>query len=135
MLIKGGIPAALTLGFPFLKALTITIAGGMTGSVFFILFWDKVITLIKNRRLKKQHNSNVPLKKKFTFKNKLLIRIKKRFGLLGIAAATPLFSYFFGCYIAVRYYQREKQRVVIYMFISTFMWSLVVFSIKLFLNY
>jgi len=132
MLVKGGVTSALALGFPFLKSITITTVGGLVGSTIFIFVSDKVITTLKKRRLKRKPISNATPKKNFTFQNKLLIRIKQRFGLLGIAAATPLFSYPLGCYIAVRYYQRDKQRIFIYMFVSTLVWTFVAFSYKLF---
>jgi hypothetical protein len=132
MLVKGGVASALALGFPFLKAVTITTLGGMVGAAFFIFFWDKVITTLKKRKLNNEHIANKPPKKIFTFQNKLLIRVKKRFGLFGIAAITPLFSYPFACYFSVRYFQREKQKIFIYTIVSTLVWSCICFSYKLF---
>jgi len=130
-LVKGGVTSALALGFPFFKSLTITTLGGITGSLLFIFISDKVITFLKKRRLSKKHSAKAK-KKNFTFQNKFLVNIKKRFGLLGIAVATPISSYPLGCYIAVRYYPKEKQKIFVYMLISTLTWSFVAFSYKLF---
>jgi Sec-independent protein secretion pathway component TatC len=130
-LVKGGVTSALALSFPFFKSLTITTLGGITGSLLFIFISDKVIAFLKKRRLSKKHSGKTK-KKNFTFQNKFLVKIKKRFGLLGIAVATPITSYPLGCYIAVRYYPKEKQRIFIYMLVSTLTWSFVAFSYKLF---
>ena len=131
-LIKGGVTSALALGFPFLECVTITTLGGITGSLFFIFISDKVIAYLKKRRLEKRHSPNAVPKKNFTLQNKFLVTIKKRFGLLGIAIATPISSYPLGCYIAVRYYPKDKQKIFVYMLVSTLAWSFVAFSFKLF---
>ena len=132
-LVKGGVPLAVSFGFRFFESVVITTFGGIMGAIFYVFIWDKVITTIKKRKSEKQKNNNsVKPKKKFTIQNKILIIVKKRFGLPGIAFITPLFSYPLGCYVAVRYYQREKQKILVYMFSSSLIWSVILFSIKLF---
>jgi uncharacterized membrane protein len=128
----GGVPLALGLGFSFFKAVTVTSLGGFTGVIFFVLFSDKVIENLKKINAKKQkENINRNSKKIFTQKNKIIIKVKQRFGLLGIAVLTPLLlSIPIGCYIAVRYF-KNKQIILAYMFAAILFWSISVCSFKL----
>jgi hypothetical protein len=132
MLLKAGIPAAFSFNFTFFESVTITTLGGLCGSVLYIIIWHKVLISIKKMQLKKQISSNSTPPKKFTTTNKVIVRIKKRLGLTGIAFITPLFSYPFGCFIAVKYYHKDKQKIVGYLFVSTLLWSAVLCSYKLF---
>ena len=85
---------------------------------------------LKNEQKVKEQTLEKP-KKIFTRKNKIIVTVKKRFGLLGIALLTPsLFSIPIGCFLAVRYF-KDKQRIVIYMFGSILFWSVFLSSFKL----
>lgn len=130
MVFKWGIVFCIAFGFSFFKSVTLTSLGGMLGSVFYVMVGDKVIDALKRRRLKRKKN-NTP-QRNFTRRNKLIIKTKNRFGLVGISVITPWFSYPLGCYLAVRYFKRDKQKIIMYLFASTLFWSIVVFSYKLF---
>lgn len=129
----GGVPLALGLGFSFFKAVTVTTLGGFTGILFFVFLSEKLIANVKKLKEKKQalrHDQQHP--KIFTRKNKLIIKVKRRFGLVGIALLTPfLLSIPLGCYLAVRYF-KNKQKVITYMFASILFWSIAVSSFQLF---
>jgi Sec-independent protein secretion pathway component TatC len=133
MLAKAGVPAALAFGFDFFKSVTVTSIGGILGGVFFVYMWDRVITTFKKRRFNKQKSQPTKPKKKFTIKNKMLIKLKKQLGLVGITFVTPLLSYPLGCFVAVKYFQKEKQKIITYLMVSTLMWSVLLCSIKLLL--
>ncbi len=128
----GGIPLALAFGFPFFKVVTITTLGGFTGVIFFVFLSDKLIASVKKIKDKNQiKDLRLSTKKIFTKKNKIIIKVKHRFGLLGIAILTPfLISIPLGCYIAVRYF-KNKQKILIYMFSSVLFWSIFLSSFKL----
>jgi Sec-independent protein secretion pathway component TatC len=130
MLAKAGVPSALAFRFDFFKAVTVTTIGGILGSIFFVFLWDRILTAIKKRKQNKQKEHVAP-KKKFTLQNKILIKVKRRLGLGGIAFVTPLFSYPLGCFVAVKYYQRDKQKIIYYTVLSTLIWSVLLCSIKL----
>jgi uncharacterized membrane protein len=124
----GGVPLALGLGFSFFKAVTVTSLGGFIGIVFFVFLSEKLIENVKKIKEKKQ----IASKKIFTKKNKMIVKVKHRFGLVGIALLTPfLISIPLGCYLAVRYF-KNKQRIIAYMFASILFWSIAVSSFKLF---
>jgi ABC-type tungstate transport system substrate-binding protein len=92
-------------------------------------------TLVKNYKKRKEEKkekqqTEVP-SKKFTRKNKLIVTIKKRFGIIGISLATPLLlSIPLGCFLAVRYF-KNKQEIIAYMFGSILFWSVSIASFKL----
>jgi uncharacterized membrane protein len=126
----GAVPMALAMGFSFFEAVTITSLGGFTGVIFFVTMSDKIVTNLKKRKEKKIQQHIQP-KKIFTRKNKTIIRVKKRFGLLGIALLTPLLlSIPIGCFLAVRYF-KDKQRILVYMFGSILFWSIAISSFEL----
>lgn len=129
----GGVPLALGLGFSFFKAVTVTTFGGFTGVMFFVFLSEKLIENVKKLKSKKLTDStNQAPKKIFTRKNKIIINVKRRFGLAGIALLTPfLLSIPLGCYLAVRYF-KNKQKVITYLFASILFWSVAVSSFRLF---
>lgn len=120
----GGMPMALGMGFSFFEAVTVTSLGGFTGVVVFVFFSDTLILNYKKRQAQKKiTHPDLPPKKIFSGKKRLIIRIKKKFGLTGIALLTPLLlSIPLGCFLAVRYF-KNKQKVIIYMFTSVLIWS------------
>ena len=129
----GGVPLALAYGFSFFKAVVITSLGGFAGILTFVAVSDFLLRKYKERQHKKHHDHPAPKKNKkvFSKKNRLIIHVKQRFGLIGIATLTPLlFSIPVGCFLATRYF-KDKQRVILYMFVSILFWSVSISSFKL----
>ncbi len=122
----GGVPLALTYNFSFFESVTVTSIGGFTGCIFFVFLSEKLIINYRHRIANKiHHTKKSAIKKVFTKKKRFIIKIKTQFGLVGIAALTPLLlSIPLGCFVAVRYF-KHKQRVLIYMFTSVILWSTV----------
>ena len=120
----GGVPLALTYNFSFFESVTVTSIGGFTGCVFFVFLSEKLVINYRQRIANKLHLTNKRASKRvFTKKKRFIIKIKARFGLVGIAALTPLLlSIPLGCFVAVRYF-KHKQRILIYMFTSVILWS------------
>ncbi|OFY85262.1 MAG: hypothetical protein A3F72_04470 [Bacteroidetes bacterium RIFCSPLOWO2_12_FULL_35_15] len=128
----GSVPLALGFGFSFFEAVTVTSLGGFTGAIFFVFMSDKILSFFKKRKARKKlENPDTPHKKVFTNRNRMIVRVKKRFGLLGIAFLSPfLFPLPLGCFLAVRYF-KNKQKILIYMFGAILFWSVTVSSLKL----
>jgi uncharacterized membrane protein len=125
----GAVPMALSMGFPFFEAVTITSLGGFTGVTFFVLMSDKLMMYLKKRNAFR-HHQNQSAKKIFTRRNKTIVKVKHRYGLPGIALLTPLLlSIPIGCFIAVRYF-KNKHQILIYMFCSILFWSVFISSFK-----
>lgn len=129
----GGVPLALAYGFSFFKAVVITSLGGFSGILIFVAVSDFLLKKYKARKHKKEHDHPSPKKNKkiFSKKNRMIIHVKQRFGLIGIATLTPLlFSIPLGCFLATRYF-KDKQRVILYMFVSILFWSVSISSFQL----
>lgn len=64
-------------------------------------------------------------KKIFSKKTRRWVKMRNRFGLVGIAILTPiLLSIPIGCFIAMRYY-KNKKKIFLYLFISVVIWSFI----------
>ncbi len=118
----GGVPAAVFANFPFFKAMLITITGGMTGVVVFTYLSDWI-----NNRIKKAIHKKP--KKKFTITNKIIVYVKKYFGLVGLSIITPLIlSIPLGVFIAVKFYH-DKNKVMRFMFVSIVGWAVILYFV------
>lgn len=110
----GGYAAGLTL----LTTILTTVAGMMTVVLVFAYFGTFIRDKISSRFMRKQ--------KKFTPKNRRLVRIWKRFGITGVAALTPvLFTPIVGAAIAVGF-GVPRQTMILSMFISASAWAVIV---------
>lgn len=125
----GGIPLSYLLKFNLLKSVFATTLGGCAGSFVFVHTSDWLLRRAARLRKKKITTTN---KKSFTVKNKMIVRVKIKYGLMGIAAITPLFlSYPVGCIIAVRYF-KNKKKVISFLWASTAIWSIILSMLKIF---
>ncbi len=113
---------ALGFGFSFFETVVVTSLGGFAGTLFFVFISDLLIRNYKKKLLSKQEKKAKPAKK-FTRKNKIIVKIKRNFGLIGISLAAPvLLSIPLGCFLAVRYF-KDKQKIIAYMFASVLFWA------------
>jgi membrane protein DedA with SNARE-associated domain len=103
-------------GLHIVTAMIVTVAGMMTVVVLFTYFGEFIREKIIERIFKKKAN-NKPPKKKSNFLTK--------YGLVGVAALTPiLLSPIGGTLIAVGI-SPNRERIIIYMFISACVWSVL----------
>lgn len=128
---KIGIPAVIAIyKYNILMALLSSCTGAIFGTVVFtylfagiLKWWDK----FKDKYFKSKHP-----KKVFTKFNKRVIRIKHRFGLIGIALLTPIFlSIPIGAFLAERFY-KDKRKVIIYLSVASIFWCFTLYFIFLF---
>ena len=125
----GGIPLSYLLKFNLLKSVFATTLGGCAGSFVFVHTSD---WLLKRAAKLKKKNKTPRTKRSFTVKNKMIVRVKIKYGLFGIAAITPLFlSYPVGCIIAMRYF-KNKKKVISFLWASTATWSIILSMLKIF---
>lgn len=121
--------AALLAGHSFFETIAITVTGGYIGFVLFffagkfiVSWWYKVFKPKKKKLFKKR--------------NRLIVKIKSKYGLLGIATLTPLLlSIPVGALLASYYFPRASRTlpiffacIVIWSFILTSFWSLFIDS-------
>ncbi len=121
---------SLNIGFGYLDTLIITTIGGLMGVIFFFYVSEAIMNLL-NRFQKKSSHKGRPTKRKksFTWKNKLIVKIKRDYGLIGLAAVTPtLLSIPLGTFLAARFFS-DKRKVLLYLSASVVVWSVIVSSV------
>lgn len=120
----GGVPLAVFVAkFPFFKAMTITVAGGVTSAVIFANLSEWVLDKWHHFRVKffpyKEHKRNTLLS------SPLANKISAKYGLIGLAAFTPfILSIPIGTLLAVHFYH-DKQKIISYMVVSIIVWGVV----------
>jgi len=120
--------AIMQFKFNFLETMLWTNVGGILGIYFFAFLSEKVIawwnSMFRKKRLAAATNQGRE-KKIFTRKNRRIIRIKQRYGLIGIAISTPfLLSIPVGTFLVVRYYRARKIKFT-YLIVSNVVWSAI----------
>lgn len=131
----GAVPLALALGFSFWKTILVTCSGGFVGSTIFINLGEFLAKRVIARRERRIALGQVH-PKKFTRTNRFIVKLKRNFGLPGIAVMTPfVLSIPLGCYVAARYYQHKPKLVLIlWMYAAIVFWSVGISCYKLFLS-
>lgn len=141
-------PLSLGFGFTYFETLASTTLGGIFGVVLFFYFskWiialynkyffkiisDYTHTLAEKLRLKSIACWLFPKRKRiFTFKNRLTVKVKRNFGLIGIVVLTPvLLSIPLGAFLAARYFSKMKY-VVWYLSASVLVWSALLSTVSI----
>jgi hypothetical protein len=121
---------SLNIGFGYLDTLIITTIGGLLGVIFFFYVSAAIMNLLKGAQKRStQRGRPRKRKKSFTWKNKLIVKIKRDYGLIGLAAITPTFlSIPLGTFLATRFFP-DKRKVLIYLCASVIVWSVIVSSV------
>lgn len=116
----GGFAAGLEL----VTTILVTVAGMMTVVFSFTYagtwFREKIINRFFGKR------------KRFTQNNRKFVRIWKKYGLFGVAALTPVLLTPIGGTLLALSSGSPKEKIVIFMFVSASVWS-VVFSVTVYL--
>lgn len=111
-------PAALLAGYDLKNTILICGSGGTAGFFFFFYF-----AMFVNRTWLKLF----PKKKKvFSKKNKLIVKVRSGFGLVGVALLTPcLLSVPLGSILAANYYKKNKATIPTFL-ISIWFWAITI---------
>lgn len=114
--------------FSFLETILWTNVGGILGVCFFAFLSEKLLAWWK--RLFRRSNRKIledeqQVKKKFTRRNRRIVRIKQKYGLIGIALITPfLLSIPVGVFLVVRYCRSSKLKFL-YLIAANLIWSVI----------
>ncbi|MCU0439041.1 MAG: small multi-drug export protein [Raineya sp.] len=121
-------PTGYGLGLSPIEIIICTIAGMMTTATIVPILGQKLISYLRNRRLKKGKPVKV-----FTPRKRMIVKIWQKFSIWGIALLTPiLFSPVVGCIIAVSF-GVKRNKILLTMFVSAVFWALVMtFGVNLF---
>lgn len=133
------LPYAMLIGLNYGQAIAAVLIGGIGGFLFFYylskyvnkgiaLLWPTLCAAIpksyKGRYQKFcERRTMVRVKKRFTRKNRFIIKMRSTYGLWGIIFATPfLLSIPLGAFLANKYYSHKKH-IVLYMIFSIVGWG------------
>lgn len=120
---------ALNIGFGYIQTLLLTTLGGILGVLFFYFLSNAFMLLFAwmGKRLGKKER---PRKKRsFTWKNRMIVRVKRDYGLIGLAAITPtMLSIPLGTFLAARFFP-DHRKVLIYLMVSVTVWSVLISSV------
>jgi hypothetical protein len=124
----GGMPMAVFLfSFSFWKAFVVCNLGGITGVIVFTYFLAVIKKWFAKMMSKIRKPSTEP-KKKFTFTNKMVVKAKQKFGLIGLAILTPgVLSIPFGIFLSLHFFKKHKTKIIIYNAVSVVVWELVLY--------
>jgi hypothetical protein len=121
------------MGFNFARSFFWTTTGGGIGILAFTyvgdwltLGWKKLVAFVKGLFMRRDPQAFLRLKKKkFSSSTRFIIRIKQRFGLIGLALITPcIISIPIGTFVINRFY-RKKWKILLSLFLSLLVWSLL----------
>jgi hypothetical protein len=132
---------SFSMGLNFLQTLLSTTTGGITGVVifFFLSRWLLILYaryfVFYMHKIKKSIYGflklEVPLEipaRRFTKRNRLIIKVVRKYGLTGIVVLTPvILSIPIGTFLATRYYASNRY-LLIYLISSVLFWSLLMSS-------
>ena len=110
----------LASGYSPGETIIINIIGGLLGSFFFFYFGAWFFNWLEVKFRKKGRKP----KKRFTWKNRLIIRFKNRFGVIGMALLIPIISIPISALISAKYFRDDRKSIPAYI-LSVVFWSFI----------
>jgi uncharacterized membrane protein len=110
--------SGLALGLGFWESLILTVAGMMT-TVLLLTLLGPQIRRLWVKLIGKEG-------RKFTRRNRLVVRVWQRFGLIGVSFMTPILFTPIGGSLLANMLEKRQAKIITYMFYSAVFWSFVV---------
>lgn len=108
----------------FVQGVLFGVSSGLLGILTF-MFLSTVILRFWHWLKEQLGIQRTKSKKVFTKRSRMMVRIKSKYGLAGIALLSPIIiSIPIGVFLAMRYF-KNKKRVFLYMFSGVILWSLI----------
>lgn len=111
-------------GLNILTTILVTVAGMMTVVLGFSFFGD----FLRNRLLAPFFRK----KKKFSGQNRRFVRIWRQYGLIGVAALTPILLTPIGGTLLAVSFGTPRNKLILAMFVSASVWSVLISSVVYF---
>lgn len=109
----------------FWESLIFGISSGTFGIILFMFLSARILNFWEWFKTKTGLLKRKKPKKVFTKRTRRWVKFRTKYGLVGIALASPFFlSLPVGCFLAVRYY-KNKREIFLYMFGGVVIWSFV----------
>lgn len=128
-LVSGGV--ARESGFSALECLLLLIAGGWIGVLVFFNLSEYLLERSSRSHQQKvrkaiEQGKSVPKRRKFKWSNRLIIKIKHRFGMVGLALITPtIISIPIGCIVCAKFFRHKQRKMLTLLLISVVLWALI----------
>ncbi len=106
-------------GYSFWTTIIITSTGGALGAIVFFYMGRVIFTAVKSKKKKKA----------FTRKNRFIVKLKHRFGLVGIASTMGFISVPLSAILVAKYFAKNKLAVPVLVLVAL-AWSFVMTSIS-----
>jgi ABC-type antimicrobial peptide transport system permease subunit len=120
---------ALNIGFGYLQTLGLTMVGGIFGVLFFYFLSSGIMFLMAKVSSRFSVNRTPSKKRAFTWKNRMIVKVKRDYGLIGLAAITPtMLSIPVGTFLAARFFPNTP-KVLTYLIASVMVWSVLISSV------
>ncbi len=115
--------------FTFWETVFISSFGGIAGILFFYLSSGHLMKRAWRRRMQREMEGFGRPKRYFTRRNKIIVKVKKRFGLGGLAFITPaIISIPIGSILAAKYFRKRSETLPI-LLLSVVLWSFLLTGI------
>lgn len=132
------LPTSVATGAQYFETIAGGILGGCVGIWVYLYSLDYLILTYQKfiliRRQKPGYVEKVTIpKKKFTKRNRMIVRLMSKYGLVGIAAITPLLSLPLGVFIAARINDKfihNRKKVLLYLCVSMVIWTFVIATVS-----
>jgi len=120
---------ALNIGFGYLQTLGLTMVGGIFGVLFFFFLSNGIMYLLAKISNRFRADRTPSKKRAFTWKNRMIVKVKRDYGLIGLAAITPtMLSIPLGTFLAARFFP-DRRKVLTYLIASVMVWSVLISSV------
>ncbi|WKZ67272.1 MAG: hypothetical protein QY325_04945 [Flavobacteriales bacterium] len=121
--------AAVSYGFQHTFAQTVLLLalGGAIGTVVFYLLGLRLLRWLQRRSLHRRAAriaQGLPPRKVFTRTNRFIVRVKRTYGLIGLAVMPPILSIPITSLVAAKYYGHDR-RTLPYLLSAVVAWSVV----------
>ena len=121
-----GVPSAILLGFNFLEAFVVCSVGGIFGTIVYTYLIDVIMKGVSYLMNKISPNRNAN-KKRFTKSNRIIITVKKKFGIIGVCAISPLFlSIPLGVFLCLKFFGNKKM-IMMWMSVFVMFWTILLY--------
>lgn len=121
-------PLSYGLGNSFLETLLLTSIGGCAGTLVFFFTGTSVLEFFRKRhvlRMEQRKAKGLPPKRIFTRTNRLIVRIKRGYGIKGLAVIVPVvLSIPVGTIIAAKYFRHDRRTLPV-LLSSVVIWAVV----------
>jgi hypothetical protein len=128
-IVKFILAAPVSYGFQhtYWQTVLLLMIGGSIGIGAFYMLGVRLLEWLRLRALRRKLTriaAGKPPRKAFTRTNRFIVRVKLRYGLIGLAIMPPILSVPITAIIAAKYFRHDR-RTLPYLFVSVAAWAFV----------